>query len=251
MDRFLYIVSAYHENKTYIPPHQHECYELVYYLQGKGTTTIGSMNYPFNSHTFAFIPPRRLHDENHAADADVLFVGFQCDNSEMTFMGGVYEDDKERTFEHLMRRMNAEFMNRGEGYSRLLNLMASEIAPLLLRTYGRGRAPQANADRIQYVRNYMDEHYRQKLSIEALASMSGYSYDRFRHLFRERYGVSPIRYLLLKRLDYAKSLLLHSQLHISEVSAKSGFTNDAQFCNIFKRETGVTPRTFRKPGAGI
>lgn len=34
MDRVLYIVSATHELNTYIPPHQHECYELVYYLQG-------------------------------------------------------------------------------------------------------------------------------------------------------------------------------------------------------------------------
>jgi AraC-like DNA-binding protein len=91
----------------------------------------------------------------------------------------------------------------------------------------------------------MDEHYRQKLSIGSLAEMSGYSYDRFRHLFKERYGSSPLRYLLLKRLDYAKSLLKHTQMHISEVSAASGFVNDAQFCNMFKREIGVTPRAFR------
>jgi AraC family transcriptional activator of pobA len=91
----------------------------------------------------------------------------------------------------------------------------------------------------------MNEHYRHKLSVATLSEMSGYSYDRFRHLFKERFGSSPLRYLLLKRLDYAKSLLQHTQMHISEVSAAAGFVNDAQFCNMFKREVGLTPRAFR------
>ncbi|WP_438494850.1 helix-turn-helix domain-containing protein [Paenibacillus sp. IHBB 3054] len=99
---------------------------------------------------------------------------------------------------------------------------------------------------MQYVLNYMDEHYRHKLSVQSLAEMSGYSYDRFRHLFKERFGHSPLRYLLLKRINYAKSLLLHTQMQIAEVSAAAGFVNDAQFCNMFKREVGLSPRTFRK-----
>jgi AraC-type DNA-binding domain-containing proteins len=250
MDRFLYIVSADHGRNTYIPPHQHECYELVYYLEGKGTTTIGQMSYPFQANTFAFLPPRCLHNENHQEDARILFVGFQCASPEMRSLSGVYEDDKDRTIEQLMRRIEAEFSQRREGYAHLLNLMASEIAPLMLRMFGRGKTAQASADRVQYVRNYMDEHYRQKLSIEALARMSGYSYDRFRHLFRDRYGDSPIRYLLMKRLEFAKSLLIHSRMHISEVSSETGFTNDAQFCNLFKRETGMSPGEYRKAKAG-
>nr|WP_276203372.1 AraC family transcriptional regulator [Cohnella thermotolerans] len=45
------------------------------------------------------------------------------------------------------------------------------------------------------------------------------------------------------------SLLLHSRMHISEVSSETGFTNDAQFCNIFKRETGMSPGAYRKAKA--
>ena len=97
----------------------------------------------------------------------------------------------------------------------------------------------------------MDEHYLQRLTIASLAELSGYSYDRFRHVFKERYALSPLRYLLLKRLDYAKSLLRHTQLPISEIASVSGFVNDAQFCNMFKREVGLTPRKFRTNNKGL
>ncbi|NUU59193.1 AraC family transcriptional regulator [Paenibacillus agri] len=245
MVRVLYIVSAEHESGTYIPPHQHECYELVYYIKGLGTCNVGTRSYHFRNSSFSLIPPNTKHDENHQPEADILFVGFHCDNPQMNALAGVYEDDKEQTVLQNLLRMKEEFCRKREGFAELLNLQMSEITVHLLRLLGATGSPSLSEDRVQYVMNYMDEHYRQKLPIGSLAEMSGYSYDRFRHLFKERYGCSPLRYLLLKRLDYAKSLLKHTQMHISEVSAASGFVNDAQFCNMFKREIGLTPRTFR------
>lgn len=251
MDRVLYIVSAEHEKGTYIPPHQHECFELVYYLEGLGTTNIGARSYHFRPGTFALIPPDHKHDENHSEDAAVLFVGFNAASAGLAALSGVYEDDREEMVKHTMQRMKEEFSRKREGFAELMNLQMSEITLHLLRLLGTGSLPVPSEDRIQFVMNYMNEHYRHKLSVETLSEMSGYSYDRFRHIFKERYGLSPLRYLLLKRLDYAKSLLQHTQMHISEIASEAGFVNDAQFCNMFKRETGQTPRGFRtgrRPG---
>ncbi|AIQ76494.1 MULTISPECIES: AraC family transcriptional regulator [Paenibacillus] len=245
MDRVLYIVSATHELNTYIPPHQHECYELVYYLQGVGTTNVGPRSYHFRSSSFALVPPNHKHDEHHREDANVLFVGFHSEHPNMSNLLGVYEDDKDQTVLQILLRMKAEFTRKQDGFSELLNLQMSEITVHLMRLLSASGYQSPSEDRVQYVLNYMNEHYRHKLSVETLSEMSGYSYDRFRHLFKERFGSSPLRYLLLKRLDYAKSLLRHTQMQISEVSAAAGFVNDAQFCNMFKREIGHTPRAFR------
>lgn len=245
MDRVLYIVNAEHEADTHIPPHQHECFELVYYIHGLGTSTIGSRSFHFRPSSFALIPPNYKHDENHQPRSEVLFVGFHCRNSVISTLSGVFEDDKEQTVLQTLLRMNEEFKRKRDGFSELLNLQMSEITVHLQRLLGGSGFQSPAQDQMQYVLNYMDEHYQHKLSIQSLAEMSGYSYDRFRHLFKERFSHSPHRYLLLRRIDYAKSLLLHTQLHISEVSAAAGFVNDAQFCNMFKREVGVSPRTFR------
>ncbi|MBT2292846.1 helix-turn-helix domain-containing protein [Paenibacillus albidus] len=245
MDRVLYIVSAAHEPNTYIPPHQHECYELVYYIHALGSSNVGARNYHFRSASFALIPPNFKHDEKHTPGAELLFVGFICDHPNLSALSGVYEDDKEQTVLQILLRMKAEFSRKQDGFTELMNLQMSEIIVHLLRLLGAGHSPSPSEDRVQYVLNYMDEHYRNKLSVKTLSDMSGYSYDRFRHIFKERFGLSPLRYLLLKRLDYAKSLLRHTQMPISEISANAGFVNDAQFCNMFKREIGLTPRKFR------
>ncbi|MDF9844294.1 MULTISPECIES: AraC family transcriptional regulator [unclassified Paenibacillus] len=245
MDRVLYIVNAEHEADTHIPRHQHECFELVYYIHGLGTCSIGQRSYHFRPHSFALIPPNFKHDENHQPRSEVLFVGFHCENPAISTLSGVFEDDKEHTVLQTLVRMNEEFKRKRDGFSELLNLQMSEITVHLQRLLGGSGFQSPAQDQMQYVLNYMDEHYRHKLSVQSLAEMSGYSYDRFRHLFKERFGESPHRYLLLKRINYAKSLLLHTLMHISEVSAAAGFVNDAQFCNMFKREVGLSPRTFR------
>lgn len=253
MDRVLYIVNAVHDQGTYIPPHQHECYELVYYVNALGSSNIGARNFHFRSSSFALIPAGFKHDEKHTpeAEAEVLFIGFICDNPSLPNLAGVYDDDKEHTVLQTLLRMKVEFQRKREGFAELMNLQLSEIIVHLLRNVVNGLSPSPAEDRMQYVLNYMDEHYLQRLTISSLAELSGYSYDRFRHLFKERYELSPLRYLLLKRLDYAKSLLRHTQIPISEISAASGFVNDAQFCNIFKREVGLTPRKFRTNNKGL
>lgn len=245
MDRVLYIVKAEHEANTYIPPHQHECFELVYYIRGQGTTSIGQRSFHFRPSSFALIPSNFKHDENHQPSSEVLFVGFHCGNPHINTLSGVYEDDKEQTVLQTLLRMKEEFKRKRDGFTELLNLQMSEITVHLQRLLGGSGFQSPAEDQVQYVLNYMDEHYRHKLTVSTLAEMSGYSYDHFRHLFKERFGDSPHRYLLLKRINYAKSLLLHTQMQISEVSAAAGFVNDAQFCNMFKREIGLSPRTFR------
>lgn len=235
----------------YIPPHIHECYELVYYY-ANGKTKIESTEYNFSKDTFALISPNVEHDELHLVDADVLFIGFHCDYTGIANLNGIFEDDKDRTIQHIVHRMKNEFMHRQDDFAEMLNLLVGELAIHLQRLIGTKKFQNQAEDQMQYVRNYMDEYFRQKLSIETLANIAGYSYDRFRHLFKEKYGVAPLQYLYEKRLDYAKSCLLNKPLMlVSEIALDAGFVNDSQFCSMFKRETGLTPRMFRALYGGV
>ncbi|MBY9077315.1 helix-turn-helix domain-containing protein [Paenibacillus sp. HN-1] len=251
MDRLLFLFHTDHPKDTYIQLHQHECYELVYYLNGNGTTMIGSTQYSFKPNTFAFIAPRTLHDERHLTGSELLFIGFHCEqDGAIRHLNQVFEDDEKHTIRQLMFRMEHEFTEQQENFFEMLNLLVTELTTQIHRLVGLNKHIRPGGGRLKYAMNFMDEHFRQRVSIETLARMSGYSYDRFRHLFKETAGVSPQQYLQNKRLEYAKSLLLHSQLPISVISQKSGFSKDSQFCTIFKRETGLTPLKFRKTPAG-
>lgn len=247
MDKLLFLFHTKHPKKTYIQMHHHECYELVYYFSGSGITNIGSDSYSIKPGSFAFISPRVLHDEKHNEESELLFIGFHSQQDYAVRHGNkLFEDDEKQTIRQLLLRMEHEFNEQQEGYFAMLNLLVSELTTQVQRLSQWNKPVRFYGERLQYVINFMDEHFRQPLSVETLAKMSGYSYDRFRHLFKETAGVPPQQYLQRKRLEYAKLLLLRTELPVSEIAQKSGFVKDSQFCTIFKRETGLTPLKFRK-----
>ncbi|GLX70413.1 helix-turn-helix transcriptional regulator [Paenibacillus glycanilyticus] len=234
------------EKSRYIPPHSHECYELVYYFGGSGETRIGSKFYTFGGDMLAVIAPRTEHDERHDSEGDVLFIGFHSDQDILGHINTIIKDQENSGIKPLILRMNEEFSGKKQGYSEMLNLMIGELVILISRLTESRKSEQLQDNPLQYVRNYMEEHFRQKITVEELAVMSGYSYDRFRHLFKEEYGVPPLQYLFNKRMNYAKLMLYETNDQISQIAHSCGFSSEVQFCSMFKRETGMTAKAFRQ-----
>lgn len=233
------------EKNRYIPPHHHDCYEFVYYFGGSGESRIGSKRFRFNDNCFAVISPGTIHDEKHDSDGQVLFIGFHCDSDALRHLDAVIQDGEGR-IRQLVLRMNEEFAEKRQSYAEMLNLMMDELIIQIERMVATNKSEESSLNQLQYVRNFIDEHYRQKISIESLAKMSGYSYDRFRHLFKEKYDMAPLQYIFKKRMEYAKLMLYETNEQISEIALTSGFSSEAQFCSMFKRETGTTARAFRQ-----
>ncbi|OPA80405.1 AraC family transcriptional regulator [Paenibacillus selenitireducens] len=246
MDFLDFLFYTRRNNDRYIPYHSHACYELVYYFGGSGTTRIGSKEYQFWDRMVALISPGTIHDERHNEGGEVLFIGFHSDNSFLHNMNTVIQDDTDNHLQQLILRMHEEFTGKKQGYAEMLNLMTGELVIHIQRLTDRRKSAELTGDQLQYIRNYMDEHYRGKISIESLARMSGYSYDRFRHLFKETYGLAPLQYVFRKRMEYAKLMLYETSLQVSEIALTSGFSSEAQFCTMFKRETGTTAKAFRR-----
>lgn len=83
-------------------------------------------------------------------------------------------------------------------------------------------------------------------SIPEMAGLCRMSVRTFHRAFGAAYGVSPGKYLQLKRLERAKALLADERLTIEAVADRCGFSQPAFFRTIFARETGLTPAQFRK-----
>lgn len=219
---------------------------MVYYFGGSGESRIGSKFFTFGDNRFAVITPGTIHDERHASAGDVLFIGFHSDSDALRKIDADIQDDEDGRIKQLILRMNEEFVEKRQCYSEMLNFMTGELVIQIQRLTTMKKSEESSLNQLQYVRNYLDEHYRQKISIESLAKMSGYSYDRFRHLFKEKYGMAPLQYLFKKRMDNAKLMLYETTQQVSEIALSSGFSSEPQFCSMFKRETGITAKTFRQ-----
>lgn len=78
----------------------------------------------------------------------------------------------------------------------------------------------------------------------------GYTEDYVRRLFRDRYGKTPLQFLLSERIEYAKKLLdiYGRQMSIKEIAEMCGFSDPLYFSRMFKRAEGISPAAFIEKG---
>jgi AraC-like DNA-binding protein len=70
--------------------------------------------------------------------------------------------------------------------------------------------------------------------------------SHFTRAFRKSFGVSPYRWLLERRIDYAKALLLTSDLPIANIALQSGFSDQSTFTRAFGRIVGDSPSRWKR-----
>lgn len=92
----------------------------------------------------------------------------------------------------------------------------------------------------------LKREYGKDFTLEGIAAEYRISVSYLSHVFREATGVPIMRYLLSCRINAAKECLEQSVLSISEIAQKCGFHDISNFGRTFRKETGYSPREYRK-----
>ena len=95
-------------------------------------------------------------------------------------------------------------------------------------------------------KRYIDTHYQENITLDQLAEVCHVSKYHLAHAFTEEYGISPINYLISKRLTEAEHLLRTTDFSLSLISNTTGFSSPSYFAQIFKKQKGMSPTQFRK-----
>lgn len=101
---------------------------------------------------------------------------------------------------------------------------------------------------IKRVLKYMEEHYREKVTLAGLAGEAGMNEQYFCRFFRKMTGKTPITYLNDYRIGHAAEALAKTDARIVEICYESGFENVSYFIKKFKEAKGMTPKEYRKRG---
>lgn len=91
----------------------------------------------------------------------------------------------------------------------------------------------------------LENQYANAFSLEKCERLFHVSRYRLCREFSAAYGLPPVKYLIRKRLEEAKKMLLTTDMTIHEISSKVGYDNVNHFINLFKKDTGLTPGSFR------
>lgn len=93
---------------------------------------------------------------------------------------------------------------------------------------------------------FMDQHFADTLSVDDIAAQVGLSTSHFTKHFRRQTGYSPHEYIVLRRIDHAKELLLSTDQTVSQIADASGYNSEENFIRSFKKKVGVSPTAFRR-----
>lgn len=111
----------------------------------------------------------------------------------------------------------------------------------------RGRLSPAQAAR---VREYVDAHLAETLTLERLAATVQLSPYHFARLFRATFGEPPYRYIQRMRMERAWQSLTRTDGKIVGIALSCGFSDHSQFTRAFRRHFGVNPSSLRSDIAG-
>jgi len=103
-------------------------------------------------------------------------------------------------------------------------------------------APRTATSVIDFIESNLD----QRLALDELAALAQLSVPHFKVLFRETFGVPVHRYVVQRRVDRAKALLLQGKLSTSQVALETGFSHQSHMAHWMKRLLGLTPREIVK-----
>ncbi|MEM8737969.1 MAG: AraC family transcriptional regulator [Planctomycetota bacterium] len=157
----------------------------------------------------------------------------------------------------MMHRELGEHGLGGWGGSLYIGSLARSLAVSLLRAYGTqdpradSRPGQLNRRELDAVRDYVEAHLAEDVTLEELAGVTHLSVYHFTRKFKRTTGLTPHCYLMRRRVERAKALLkdrLFADRGIAPIAYACGFSDQSHLTRYFKRIVGVTPAQFRRGG---
>jgi len=101
---------------------------------------------------------------------------------------------------------------------------------------------------IRKAERYIWENYTKKLGLQEIADAAGLSASYFSTIFKEEMGENLSNYLNRLRVEKAATMLISTNIPISEIAEACGFEDQSWFSKIFKNNTGFTPGKYREQG---
>lgn len=252
---------AIHELKDAVPMHWHDFYELSYVISGTGKQILNGTVQPLEKGVFMLLTPADFHEvlPDEGSILRKFNVIFKEDMLDRELASLLFKDLSHKMIalsepdwaqiEADFNRLWAEYSSNQEG--RKVGVYCT-LNRLLLDLFRKSEA-KMEAFSSQGVTNeiirralvYIQHHFRQKLTLQEVATKVNLSPNYFSEHFRKETGITFQGYVLDLRLDYARSLLHASTLTITDVCFTSGFNTLSHFERAFKRKFGQTPRTIR------
>ena len=252
--RLLNITWAQYSSEWNSTMHAHRHAEMFFIMSGSGTFQLQRHSFPVSGRSLVIINPGVMHCEQSNQGSPMEYIVLGVENLEMAaneqgYVLTTFHRDWDAISVSL-RLMLQEARSGQDGYSQVCQRMLEIILLRILRRRGLSLASEAvgmdDNRECGLVRRYIDEHFKESITLDQLAELAHINKYYLVHAFRKAYGTSPINYLISRRIQESRFLLTNSNHSLSQIARILGFSSLSYFSQSFHRTEGVSPMEYRK-----
>ena len=267
----LHIDSAANGALFPVTPHSHYYTEVMLVRSGTCRVMRGTHPYVLKPGELLYIAPLIRHSVESADGKPVAYdiVKFSATRLREipSYLSDLRSFSMDASHNHLQVHMKAEdvqfwhldnivkecvYESEQQGFAwdlqtrALIYLLITGLARFWLTNFGSlMQNPPDERDPILDIPAYIEQHISEPLRVEDLARRCSLSYPWFAKRFHEFFGLSCKQFIEHIRTETVEQYLVYSDLDLSEISSRTGYTDSSHMVKDFRRMTGMTPGQFR------
>lgn len=258
--KLLYVSTSKYEGDWQSIPHSHPFSELFYVVNGNGSFIAEGREFPVSKNDMVVINPQVEHTEKSRSTSPLEYIVLGIDGLSFSFenmtdvpnaisvqntFGAVHKYNVQNTNAcSYLNIMLEEISAKKENYETVCQSLLEILLICMLRNDNlsiiQNSSTVLNRECMQ-IKNYLDSNYSENITLDSLAALTHMNKYYLAHAFTKYTGISPINYLLQKRIQEGKSLLESTAYSIAQISSMLGFSSQSYFSQAFKKATGKTP----------
>lgn len=254
--RLLYISKSRFGGDWHSLLHTHTCSELFYCLSGQGQFNIEGTLYPVNPDDMVIVNPQVEHTETSLNSNPLEYIVLGVEGIEFLFCdtNAPYavlncQADRER-IRFLLQCLLQEIDLNADGCETVCTDLLNTLLIWLVRSTSlqlRTCEPaHVRTKECVAIKRYLDENFRENTSLDQLADMVHINKYYLAHTFQKEYGISPITYLMQRRIAESKYLLGNTDHSLSQIASMLGFSSLSYFSQCFHKAENMSPTAYRK-----
>lgn len=248
------------------PLHWHREMEILYILNGSAVVQMEGKKYHLNPQDLIVIDSSVIHDVVYALPQTMGI----CIHISKSYMRRYLADmelmriicipespvlGKEESYGKLrwyLKELTVLYFEQKQSYPFASGAIIMEILAELVDDFSELVSEEitiAGADnlvRVEEIFQYVEEHYKEPISLQDAADQAGLNKEYFCRFFKKNTGMTFLQYVNQVRISHIYRDLLHAEGNVQEIMERHGMYNAKVFYRLFKERYGCTPREMWK-----
>ena len=259
-ERFFYTDAEYHSTHPMLYHRHKEFTEIIYVIEGTGSYKVDNRMYELKPGNVIIVDQSVWHgEEPFLNEQSVTYTcamkirhqdGTQVESMIRKNQRAVYECEPGCALEHIFHALYE--VQKEPVPDRELCSSLSDMILRLTQKIVQGhhdeddRTSQKNDELVRIITEYLDENYAEAINLKDLGERFHLNHYYLAHIFKEETGVSPIKYVMHRKIGEVQNRLMNTNDSIQDIGEAMGFSSSCHLSSVFKKYFGISPKVYRQ-----